>query len=306
VPPSLAASSRGRRVDWGLITLWAARVSWLAVAVIGGRAVGDAIEGRSGPVRAVATIGAWTGWGVGAIALAVTGLVTLTTVRAVVPAAVVVAGLTAVAGAPAGSVLALAVPAAVTAVLVAAADTGHVYMQASAYGDERRFGLRPPLGYLVPTVASWAIWTAALLAAPLGWAARAWVLAAVATVVLAIGSWALPRRWHQLTRRWLVTVPAGLVVHDPVVLADTLMVPTREITAIAMIGTARDGGAYDLTGPTPGVTVCITLAEMTTAVLAPRPATPRGTAIHLAALLVAPSRPGAVLREAARRDMPVR
>ena len=31
-----------------------------------------------------------------------------------------------------------------------------------------------------------------------------------------------------------------------------------------------------------------------TVVLAPRPATPRGTAIHLARALVAPSRPGAV------------
>ena len=131
----------------------------------------------------MATIGAWAGWGVGAIALAVTGLVTLTTVRAVVPIAVVVAGVAAVAGAPAGSVLALGVPAAVAAVLVAAADTGHVYMQASAYGDERRFGLRPPLGYLVPTVASWVVWTAALLAAPLAWAAGGWVLAAVSTVV---------------------------------------------------------------------------------------------------------------------------
>jgi len=305
VPASLAASTSGRRVDWGRITLWAARAAWLAVAVIGGRAVGDAIDGRSGPVRAVATIGAWTGWGVAAVALAVTGLVTLTTVRTVVPTAIVVAGVTAVAGAPAGSVLALAVPAGVTAVLVAAADTGHVYMQASAYGDERRFGLRPPLGYLVPTVVSWAIWTAALLAAPLGWASRAWVLAAVATVVLGVGSWALPRRWHQLTRRWLVTVPAGLVVHDPVVLAETLMMPTREITGIAVIGPTRDGTAFDLTGPTPGVSVAISLTEMTTAVLAPRPATPRGTAIHLAALLVAPSRPGAVLREAARRGVPV-
>jgi hypothetical protein len=306
VPASLAAPTTGRRLDWGPITLWTARVAWLGVAVVGGRAVGDAIDGRSDPVRAVATVGGWAGWGVGAIALAVTGLVTLTAVRAVVPIAVVVAGVTAVAGAPAGSVLALAVPAAVTAVLVAAADTGHVYMQASAYGDERRFGLRPPLGYLVPTVASWAVWAAALLAAPLAWAAGSWVLAAVGTVVLIGGSLVLPRRWHQLTRRWLVTVPAGLVVHDPVVLADTLMMPRRQITAVGLGGPSRADGAYDLTGPTPGVTVGVALAEMTTAVLAPRPATPRGTAIHLSALLVAPSRPGAVLREAARRGLPVR
>ena len=60
-----------------------------------------------------------------------------------------------------------------------------------------------------------------------------------------------------------------------------------------------------MTGPTPGVTVGIVLDEMITATLAPRPASPRGTAIHLAALLVAPSRPGAVLREAARRHFPV-
>jgi hypothetical protein len=100
-------------------------------------------------------------------------------------------------------------------------------------------------------------------------------------------------------------VPAGVVVHDPVVLADTLMVPTRQITAIGLADATRAGGAYDLTGPTPGVAVGISLTEMTTAVLAPRPATPRGTAIHVAAMLVAPSRPGAVLREAARRGLPV-
>jgi hypothetical protein len=305
VPASLAPSHTGRRLDWGQVTLWAARASWLAVAVLGGRAVSDAIDGRSAPVRAVATVGSWTGWGVGAIALAVTGLVTLTTVRAVVPIAVVVAGVAAVAGAPFGSTLALAVPAAVAAVLVAAADTGQIYLQAPAYGDERRFGLRPPLGYLAPTVVSWALWTAALLAAPLAWAAGAWILAAISTVVLVSGSLLLPRRWHQLSRRWLVAVPAGLVVHDPVVLADTLMLPKRQITRIALVDAGPRGGAADLSGPTPGVTVGIALAEMTTAVLAPRPSTPRGTAIHVAAMVVAPSRPGAVLREAARRGLPV-
>ena len=122
----------------------------------------------------MATVGAWAGWGVGALALAVTGLPTLTAVRAVVPAAVVVAGVAAVAGAAGRRACSRwPCPAAVAAVLVAAADTGHVYVQASAYGDERRFGLRPPLGYLVPTVASWAVWAAALLAAPLAWAAGA-------------------------------------------------------------------------------------------------------------------------------------
>jgi hypothetical protein len=306
VPAPPAPASWTRRIAWGQVTLWGARSAWLAVALVGGRAVGDAVASRSDAVQVVATVGAWLGWAAGAVALAVTGLSTLTAARAVVPGAVVVAGVTAVAGAPASSVLALAVPAVVATVLVGAGDTGSVYVQSSAYGDERRFPLKPPLGYLVAAILSWAIWIAALLTAPLAWAAQAWVLAVIATVVAAAATWLLPRRWHQLSRRWLVAVPAGLVVHDPVVLAETVMIPRQRIVEVVLVGRHRDGGAFDMTGPTPGVAVGIGLDEMITATLAPRPATPRGTAVHLSALLVAPSRPGAALREVTRRGLPVR
>ena len=288
------------------MTLWSARVAWLLVALVGGRAIGAAVDGRSEPVQWVATIGGWAGWGAGSMALAVTAVATLTVVRAVVPLALVAAGVTAVAGAGGGDVLALGVPAAVAAVLVGAADTGQVYVQSSAYGDERRFGLRPPLGYLAPTVVSWAFWAAALFAAPLAWAARSWITAVIATALLIATTLVLPRRWHQLSRRWFVAVPAGLVIHDPVVLAETLMIGRAHVTAVRLAAGRRDPAGFDLTGPTPGVAVAVALDEMTTAVLAPRPATPRGTAVHLAAFLVSPSRPGGVLRELARRGLPVR
>lgn len=287
------------------MTLWGARLAWLAVALLGGRAVGDAVADRSDAVQLVATVGAWLAWGAGAVALAVTGLVTLTAARAIVPGAIVVAVVTAVAGAPAAAVLALGVPAVVATVLLAAGDTGSVYVQSSAYGDERRFPLKPPLGYLTATVLSWAVWVATVITAPLAWAARAWALAAVATAVAAAASWLFPRRWHRLSRRWLVAVPAGLVVHDHVVLAETLMIPRVRITRVTLVGRHRDEGPFDMTGPTPGVAMAVVLDEMTTATLAPTPAAPRGTAIHLAALLVAPTRPGAALREAAKRRLPV-
>jgi hypothetical protein len=202
-------------------------------------------------------------------------------------------------------VLALLAPALVATVLVGAGDTGQVYVQSSAYGDERRFPLRPPLGYLVAAGLSWLVWVGAVVTAPLAWAAGAWIVAAVTTVLAALATWLLPRRWHQLSRRWLVAVPAGLVVHDPVVLAETLMIPRARIASVGLVPAARDDGSFDMTGPTPGVAVGISLDEMITATLAPRPATPRGTAVHLAALRVAPSRPGAVLRESARRRLPV-
>jgi hypothetical protein len=286
--------------------MWGARLAWLAVAVFGGEAIGDALSSRSEPVQLVGTIGAWLAWAVGALALAVPSLVTLTVVRAVVPGAVVAAGVALAAGAELGSVLTLAVPAVVSSVLVGAADTGRAFVQTSAYGDEQRFPLRPPLGYLGATVVSWSLWVAAVITAPLAWAARAWALAVIATLASAAATWLLPRRWHQLSRRWLVTVPAGLVVHDPVVLAEPLMMQRRGIAELGLVDSRRASGAFDLTGPTPGLAVAVTLAEGATATLAPRPRTPRGRAIHMTALLVSPSRPGAMLREAARRGLPVR
>lgn len=293
---------RWRSVDLiPALTLWGARVAWLVVAVLGGRAIGAAAADRSGAVQVVSTVGAWVGWAVGALALAVPSVVTLTVVRAVVPGALAVTVVTLLFGADAGDALAIGLPALVATVLVAAGDTGRIYVQASAYGDERRFGLRPPIGYLTACVVTWAVWVVSVIAAPLAWAAGSWIVAIVATVVAVAGALVLPLRWHQLSRRWLVLVPAGVVVHDPVVLADTLMLPRRRVVDVGL-RTDR-AGLLDLTGPTPGVGVAIALDEPTNAVLARRPGETRGRPVSLRAFLVAPTRPGAVLTEAARRGL---
>jgi hypothetical protein len=297
-PPDRLASA-GR---WSQVTTWGARLAWLAVAVIGGRAIGDAAAGRSDPVQVVAAVGAWAGWALGAVALAVLAVATLTAARVIVPGALAVTVACIVFGADTGVVLALAVPAVLATVLVGAAETGAAFVQASAYGDERRLLLRPPLGYLAASVGSWLIWVTTMVAAPLSWAAAAWVPAAVATIVAAAGCWLLPRRWHQLSRRWLVAVPAGLVVHDPVVLGDTLMLPRPQVRSIGLAGPAAgETDGTDLTGPTPGVAVEIRLAAPATAVMAPRPGDTRRRTVPVRAVFVSPSRPGVALAEVRRR-----
>jgi hypothetical protein len=283
--------------------LWGARLAWLAVAVIGGQAISDAVADRSDAVQVVAVVGAWIGWAVGAAALAVKSVVSLTVLRAVVPGALVVTVALVLFGAGPDDALLLGLPALVTALLVASAEVGRPYLQASAYGDERRFGLRPPLGYLAATVVTWLVWITAVIAAPLALAAKAWVVALPALLVAVLGGLALPRRWHQLSRRWLVFVPAGLVLHDPVVLDETLMLPRRRIVAVTAdeLGVGTSQAAVDLTGPTPGLAVEIVLAAATTATFARRPRQPRGRQVAVPALLVSPTRPGAVLAEASRR-----
>ena len=174
------------------MTLWGARAAWVAVAVVGGSAIGEALADRSRAVQLTGTIGAWTAWGVAAVALAVTGVVTLTVVRAIVPASVVAAAITGLAGASGVASLSLAVPAVVATVLVGSAETGRRYVEADAYGDERRFPLRPPYGYLAATVVTWALWVAALLTAPLALAAGSVALGVVAAIVAAAATWLFP------------------------------------------------------------------------------------------------------------------
>ena len=303
--PDLAPSPpRHRLAALTSLTVWGARAAWLAAAVLGGRAVGAALADRSGPVQVAGTAGAWLGWAFGAMALAVPSVATLTVARAVVPAALAVTVATVIFGADADDVLALGLPALLASVLVAAAETGRTYLQASAYGDERRFGLRPPLGYLAATVTTWLVWVTAVITAWLAWPARAWWLAAATTLLAVAATMTLPRRWHQLSRRWLVFVPAGMVVHDPVVLSDSLLLTRAGIRRIAAneIGPGAVAG-LDLTGPTPGLAIEITLDEPVTAVLARRPPERHGRTASGSTVLVSPTRPGAVLTEAARRGV---
>ncbi len=280
--------------------VWVTRLAWLVVAVAGGSAVGEALSEHSRAVQIVGTAAAWGGWAIGAVALAVPSVVTLTVARTVIPGAIIVAVVVLIERGDPGTVIALLAPALAASALVATAEFGRCYIQASAYGDELRFGLRPPIGYLAACVATWLATATAIVLAPPALAGRAWALGIPCAVVALIGIAVLPRRWHQLSRRWLVLVPAGIVVHDPVVLIETLMLPTRTIAAVVLddVGDATQKAA-DLTGPTPGLALEIELTELTTAVLAPTAGHRDGMTIHVAALVVSPTRPGSVVKAAA-------
>ena len=97
-------------------------------------------------------------------------------------------------------------------------------------------------------------------------------------------------------------VPAGIVVHDPVVLADTLMMPRRTSPgALDELGAPTE--AADLTGPTPGLAVELR-CKRSDRRAGPDDGAPRGSAVHLTALVVSPTRPGAVVKASAAAGYP--
>jgi hypothetical protein len=282
---------------------WLPRVTWVLTGVFGWPAITGALEGRSDAVRLIGTVGAVVVWLIGVGAMAVPAVATLTAMRAVVPLAPAIGLATVAAGVAAVDGAALIGLGTVATVVAFSADVGRAFVQASAYGDEDRHPLRPPLGFAIATIVSWLLWSAAIVTGPLLLAARSWPVGVVATVVGAAGTVVLPPRWHRLSRRWFVVVPAGLVVHDHVVLAETVMVRRSQIAGARLA--PSDTGALDLTGPATGNAIEVALSEPVTVLLAATPQEPRGRAVHATALLVAPSRPGRALAATGRRRIPV-
>jgi hypothetical protein len=275
----------------------------VAVLVFGAPAIDGATADGTAALGDVARLGAGLVWLAGVAALAVPAVVSLTAARVTVPLALPASALAWAAGAGTGEAVAFVVSSLIATAIVLSADLGRCFVQASAYGDEDRHPLRPPLAYLFAAVVTWLVWAAALVVAPLLLADHRWIVGAACSVI-AVGLtwWAWPR-WHKLARRWFVLVPVGVVIHDHVVLAETLMIRRHELAGLRLAPAGTQ--AADLTGPATGHAVEIVTREPVTAILAATPAQPRGTAIHLTAGLVSPSRPGRLLRAAGSRRLPV-
>jgi hypothetical protein len=275
----------------------------LVVAVFGGSGFGDALATHSRPVQLTGTLLLWVGWAVVAGMLVLPSALGLTLTRMLTPIGAL-AALAAIvhAGTSAGTVVALA-STVLTVLVVMSGEFGQVMVQASAYGDEQRFLLRPPAAFYVPTLVSWAIWSAAVLVGPLTLAARGWFVGIPLTALAIGGSWFLVPRFHRLSRRWVVLVPAGFVLHDHVVLAETVMFRAQQITRARLA--LADTQAADLTGPAGGHAVEVTIGDTDTVVLAGTRDQPNGKALHVRAILCAPTRPGRLLQAAGSRRIPV-
>ena len=172
-------------------------------------------------------------------------------------------------------------------------------MQGSAYGDEVRYPLRPP-GPLVlgPLPVLWLLLAGFVAAGPLLLATEQWAAGAAATAVAAGLAVVLPRRFHRLSRRFLVFVPAGLVIHDHLVLVETALFRWRGVLSVARA--LSDTDALDLTGAALGPAVEVVLADLETIVrVGGHPG--ESKAVHARAFLCSPTLMDEVLARAAAR-----
>ena len=294
--PARRAEASGHPTATGKLWLAGMRALWASLPWSVGWLLSEALQGASARFAGVAGGGAWALWALGLTALLVPHTVSLTAVRILAPGVLAAACWATVhSGASAASAVGLTCGA-VAAVGALSPLVGDRFIDATGYGHERRLALRAPAavlaGALVPT---WALTVGGVAAGPLLWAAGHRVLGPV----LSVAGWLLAaagvRALHGLARRWLVFVPAGVVVHDRMALAEPTLF-RRPV--VASLGPAPVGSdARDLTMGAAGLLFELRLAEP----VAITPARSREGPEKVAALLLAPTRPAAVLTEARKR-----
>ena len=290
------------------VSRWAPALVWLSLPLTAGSSFANALDGRASAISLTAVIGLWLLWVVGLIAALTPSSVSLTTLRILMPASVVAAAWAALV-VPDSADLAASVALGVTslcAVLSLSASVGYTFINGSSYGDERRFPLRPP-GPIVcgPVEFVWAAMVASVFSGPMLLAAKQWIPGALITVfavALVIGG---ARALHQLSKRWLVFVPAGIVLVDRTTLLDALLVQRH---TVGSMGLAEEGStSADLSAGALGIQVEVRLSTTDSIIPTPLRRDRRKIVepVDVNAVRFTPSRPGWVLDAARERRFTV-
>lgn len=171
---------------------------------------------------------------------------------------------------------------------------GAGHAQAAAYGHERRYMLRPPVAVILPLVVLWLLVTAAAAVAAY---AESTVVSVVACIPLIGIGWFSLHRATTLARRWIVFVPAGIALHDPLVLRDTFMVRSHDVRALRPVTAGNE--AFDATCTTWGSPIELVLSHPHDVTLSQFGARITRTLdrLHVTALLVSPSQPQRLLAD---------
>lgn len=285
------------------------RAVWVLLPVLAAPALADALEGWSTAPRTTAEAMAWLAWATGVVAVLSPRAMGLTYLRVAAPAALLT-GLAAlpstgpVEGAAAGGAGALATA------LVVLPEVAEAFANGTAYGNERRFTLRTPLlvAWLAAPLAAATV-AAGVVAGPLLLAGGRLVAGVPVTAAGLAAAAFLARSLHALSMRWLVAVPGGLVVHDPLTLSDPVLLPHDRLRRLAPLPRDGDGpepptGAVDLRLGVSGGSLVAELHEP-----ASLPVVGRNRRIaelvETRHVVVAVSRPGAALEAARRRRVAV-
>lgn len=295
--PHERSTVRGLQGD--RVWAWTVRAWWAVLPFAAGPVLADGLHDTSTAWRSTASLGLWALWAVVLVGSLLARPATLVLVRLAVPSTVGALVWAWIGDSEGGDVALITAITGAAAAISLSARFGQVFVNGISYGDEVRLLLRPPAALLLgPLPLAAAATVGGAVSGPLLLAAERWALGAAVTAVggalAAFGA----RSLHSLARRWLVFVPAGVLLHDHMAVQDPVLLRKR---VVADFGPAkRNSEALDLTQGAPGL--ILELAANQPITLTP-PKRRRGRAadIQADAILIAPSRPGQAVALARHR-----
>lgn len=228
---------------------WAVRAWWAVLPLIAGPVLAQGLDTTSASVRTTAYAVALVLWVVGLVGVVFARTAGYTALRVLAPLLVVGGLVGAIAGIREGHFTMIA--GGLACVILGGASLSALVLQAqldaASYGSELRVPLKtPPVLFLGPLPLAWALVAIGVVGGPLLIASGRTAFG-IATLVIGLPLAALAvRSVHTLSARWLVLVPAGVVVRDPMVLTDPILVPSDHIAALTCCKGAAGDDAIDL------------------------------------------------------------
>jgi hypothetical protein len=297
--------------------LWILRGTWVLLALLAVGPLDELSASYSTPVAAMVVALVGLGWTAAMVALLVPRAAGLTAVRLLVPAVSAAAGAVALGGLdPSVRAWAAAAVAIVCSTLALSPAVADGMVDGSSYGPERRIPLRTPVALVALACLTWVLTVAAAVSGPLLMAAGNLVAGALTALVGAGITVVGVRSLHQLSRRWLVLVPTGLVLHDPLTMPEPQLFlrqtmerlgPAHDIesdpTPATGLGVPSQDVTEDLTAGASGLVIELRLGEPVELLV--HTSGRSSTLRSVRAVRFTPSRPAELLREAAQRRLPV-
>jgi len=285
---------------------WLLRIVWVVLPVTAGDEIAAALRTWSTGPRLTAAVLLWVLWALVLGALLVPRPVAMTIVRIGAPLALIVTAIAAGSTAPSALSRAAAVLGPLLAcVLGLRGEYPRICAQGAAYGDEERFPLKVPPGIafaMLPLAI--VVIGGGIAIGPLLLADRQWVAGAVAIALGWPAAFFATRLVHQLARRWIVLVPAGVVVADPLTLTDPVLFVRDRIQGLGPADPTQrpPDGALDLRlGAAFGS--CVLLLHEETDVM--RRVRGQGVGTRAGLVFVTPIALGRLIESAGARRIPV-
>lgn len=287
------------------IELWLFRVLWLILPFTAGPLFAAALDDTERPFQLGVSVALWLVWAAMLVASMVPRIETLTLSRIVTPLAFV-AAIRASFAVDSGATIAIALVSTGVACLIGlSGPVGDAFVDGSSYGDEQRFLLRTPGALLIgPIQLVWLAIAGGATLGPLLLFAQRWVVGAIALVAgWALAYFAVPVL-HRLSDRWLVLVPAGLVVHDKTALREPQLFRTEDIAALGPAPADSDLEDLSLNGL--GLALRTQLTGPAKVILNAQERETDDVALtDIDGFLVSPNRPGRVVAAASERGFTI-